>query len=179
MILFVQSVLTQVMAWCPFSQISTKPLSEPVMLINNHFATMSQSQHVSRGWNHEPIWCCNQNILAKLDQYYGCWCSVHGNHRTCRTFPMAWPKCPMRDFTNLNRTCKAHWTNIWWAMKVFQLHCWCPGSWHAQDISSHSMNYTVNTCPCLPWGRISNACPLSLLTLKRLGHFFSKCNFIF
>ena len=32
-------------------------------------------------------------------------CSVHENHRTCRTFPMAKPKCLMRDFSNLNRIC--------------------------------------------------------------------------
>ena len=36
---------------------------------------------------------------------------------------MAWPKCPMRDFTNLNRIYKAHWANVWWAMKVFRLQC--------------------------------------------------------
>ena len=46
--------------------------------------------------------------------------SVHENHRT---FPMARPKCLMRDFTNLNRIYKAHWTNVWWIMKVFQVHC--------------------------------------------------------
>ena len=49
--------------------------------------------------------------------------SVHENHRTCRTFPMARPKCPMRDFTNLNRIHKAHRTNVWWIMKVFRVHC--------------------------------------------------------
>ena len=49
--------------------------------------------------------------------------SVHENHRTCRTFLMARPKCLMRDFTNLNRIYTAHRTNVWWAMKVFQLHC--------------------------------------------------------
>ena len=40
-----------------------------------------------------------------------------------RTFPMAMPICLMRNFTNLNRIYKAHWTNIWWTMKVIQLHC--------------------------------------------------------
>ena len=50
-------------------------------------------------------------------------CSVHKNHRTCRTFPMARPKCLMRDFTNLNRINKAHWRNVWWTMKVFHEHC--------------------------------------------------------
>ena len=53
-------------------------------------------------------------------------CSVHENHRTCRTFPMARPKCLMRDFTNLNEIYnmyKAHQTNVWWTMKVFRLHC--------------------------------------------------------
>ena len=48
--------------------------------------------------------------------------SVHENHWTCRTFPMARPKCPMRDITNLNRIHKAHRTNVWWIMKVFRVH---------------------------------------------------------
>ena len=51
--------------------------------------------------------------------------SVHENHPTHRTFPMARPKCLMRDFTNMNRILKAHRTNVWWIMKVFQLHCYC------------------------------------------------------
>ena len=50
--------------------------------------------------------------------------SVHENHQTHRTFPMARPKCLMRDLTNLKRIYKAHQTNVWWIMKVFQLH-WC------------------------------------------------------
>ena len=44
---------------------------------------------------------------------------------------MAKPKC-LRDFTNLNRIYKAHWTNVWWIMKVFQVHSnywfWMSGS---------------------------------------------------
>ena len=51
-------------------------------------------------------------------------CNVHENHLTHLTFPMARPKCLMRDFTNLNRRCKAHQTNVWWIMNVFQVH-WC------------------------------------------------------
>ena len=54
----------------------------------------------------------------------GDWTSVHENHRTCQTFPMARRKCLIRDFTKLNRTYTAHQTNIWWTMKVFRLHCW-------------------------------------------------------
>ena len=64
--------------------------------------------------------CQNQSILN----------SVHKNHRTCQTFLMSRPKCLMRDFTNLSRTYKAHRTNVWLTMTVFQLHClkwqlWC------------------------------------------------------
>ena len=33
--------------------------------------------------------------LTELCLHRSC---VHGNHRTCRTFPMAWLKCLMRDF---------------------------------------------------------------------------------
>ena len=54
--------------------------------------------------------------------------SVHENHRTHRTFSVARPKCLMRDFTNLNRILKAHRTNVWWIMKVFQVHC-IGGQW--------------------------------------------------
>ena len=50
------------------------------------------------------------------------------NHRTHQTFPMAWRKCPTRDFTNLNKIYKAHRINVWWAMKVFRLHC--PALWN-------------------------------------------------
>ena len=41
--------------------------------------------------------------------------SVHENHQTCQTFPIARPKCLMRDFTILNtgRIYKAHRTNVW------------------------------------------------------------------
>ena len=55
--------------------------------------------------------------------------SVHENHRTCQTFPMARPKCLMRDFTNFNRIYKAHIINVWWTMNVFQLH------WDSRDTS--------------------------------------------
>ena len=55
--------------------------------------------------------------------------SVHENHRTHRTFPMAGPKCLMRDFTNLNRIYKAHRTYVWWIMKVFQVHWWIKWTW--------------------------------------------------
>ena len=49
--------------------------------------------------------------------------SVHEHRRTCQTFPMARPKCLMRDFTILNRIYKAHRINVWWTMKVFRQHC--------------------------------------------------------
>ena len=52
------------------------------------------------------------------------WLSVHENHRTHQTFPMAGPKCLMRDFTNLIRIYKAHRTNVWWIMKVFRELWW-------------------------------------------------------
>ena len=38
--------------------------------------------------------------------------SVHVNHWTCQTYPMARPKCLMRNFTNWNRIYKAHQTNV-------------------------------------------------------------------
>ena len=48
--------------------------------------------------------------------------SVGEKRRTHRTFPMARPKCLMRDFTNLYRIYRAHQTNVWWTMQVFCLH---------------------------------------------------------
>ena len=62
---------------------------------------------------------------------------------------MSRPKCLMRDFTMFYRIYKAHYTNVWWTMKVFQLHmmafvlvmlewrsqvsqhdgCWCPDTY--------------------------------------------------
>ena len=51
-------------------------------------------------------------------------CSRKSLDRTCRTFPLARPKCLMIDFTNLNRIYKDHPTNVWWTMNVFWLR-WC------------------------------------------------------
>ena len=48
--------------------------------------------------------------------------SVHENHRTCQTFPMARPKCLMGNFANLNRIYQAHQTNVWWTIEFFRLH---------------------------------------------------------
>ena len=42
----------------------------------------------------------NQNLTASR---HAIKCSVHKIHQTCLTFPMARPKCLMRDFTNLKR----------------------------------------------------------------------------
>ena len=66
------------------------------------------SCHVETNWS----FLCNSLLTS----------SVHENHLTYQTFPMARPKCLMRDFTNLNRIYKSHWTNVWWIMEVFQLH---------------------------------------------------------
>ena len=66
-------------------------------------------------------WCLL--FWNKTLEFYS-YISVHENHRTCRTFLMARPKCLMRDFTNLNRIYKAHRANVWWTMKVFQIHCY-------------------------------------------------------
>ena len=68
-------------------------------------------------------WQFNIMVAIKNIDFY--LCSVHENHRTHRTFPMARPKCPMRDFTNFNRIYKAHRTNVWCIMKVFRVHCLC------------------------------------------------------
>ena len=61
--------------------------------------------------------------LTLNSPYTGLLHSAHENHRTCRTCPMARPKCLMINLTNLNRIYKAHQPNVRWTMKVFQLHC--------------------------------------------------------
>ena len=76
-----------------------------------------------------------------------CRISVHKKHRTCWTFPMAKPKCLMRDFTNLNRIYKATWTNVWRTMKVFGYTVGYAGCCSSQSISiisaiSMRRNYT-------------------------------------
>ena len=65
--------------------------------------------HDSCYWNYISLW----NLTS---------ISVHENRRTCRTFPMARAKCPMRDLINFNRIYKAHRTIVWWTMTVFRLH---------------------------------------------------------
>ena len=40
--------------------------------------------------------------------------------------------------------------------------CWCPGSLHHQGISSHGIDYVSSMNPCLPWGRISPTCAISI-----------------
>ena len=66
--------------------------------------------------------------------------------RTCRTYPMARPKCLMVNFTNSYRICKGHQTNVWWAMKVFRLHC----------IGRHELTH---------WGRVTHICVSNLPTI--------------
>ena len=63
----------------------------------------------------------NQNYFQLSTYTYS---SVHKNRRTGQTFPMARPKCPRRNFTNLNRIYKARRAIVWWTMEVFQLHCY-------------------------------------------------------
>ena len=84
-----------------------------------YFFTLAASLTVLTAVSFDPITCISsqRNSSGLWSKY-----SVHENHRTCQTFPMARPKCLMRDFTNLNRIYKAHRTNVWWTMKVFRLH---------------------------------------------------------
>ena len=65
-------------------------------------------------------------------QYLELCCSVHENHGTCRTFPMARPKCLI---TNLNRIYEAHQTNVWWIMKVQLQWCWTWCHWTVCELN--------------------------------------------
>ena len=75
-----------------------------------------------------------------------------------RTFPMAWPKCLPRDFTNLNRIdmYNAHRTNVWWAMEVFQLHCMCCSSGKGVCIEYAAARILSATNDCRPIRRTCN-----------------------
>ena len=42
--------------------------------------------------------------------------------------------------------------------------CWCPGSLHRQDISTHDINYVKFVSSYLTWGRISTMCVMSIWT---------------
>ena len=86
-------------------------------------------------------------------------CSVHKNHRTHRTFPMARPKCLMRDFTNSNKIYKAHRANIWWIMKVLGVHC----TWWVFLLQNifYSKDYTQERKYAIPYTKHSNIIKLS------------------
>ena len=139
-----ESALVQLMACRLFG---AKPLPEPMLA----YCQLDSREQISVKFESEfchfhsrkcfwncrlPIWrpfcpggdelilswysgCCSPGaVLTK----YSLYCSVHENHRIHRTFPMAKPKCLIRDFTNLNRIYKAHQTNVWWIMKYFRVH---------------------------------------------------------
>ena len=40
--------------------------------------------------------------------------------------------------------------------------CWCPGSLHHQDISTHDLDYVEKVSSCLTCGRISTTCVMSM-----------------
>ena len=48
-------------------------------------------------------------------------------------------------------------------LELGQYHgCWCPGSLHRQDISSHDIDYVKYVGPGLTWGRILSTCVISM-----------------
>ena len=64
---------------------------------------------------------------------------------------------------------RSQWVKVWESMTVILL-CWCwsqdnwgecPGSFHQQVISSHTIDYARYTCPCYPLGMISITCAIS------------------
>ena len=129
-----KSILVQVMAWCRQAtsqyliqcwsrSVSPYADSTPQWLKNlNDWNRSRNSQQCFRP-PHTQTWFDKKTCIPVFLNNKYVQSSVHENHRTCQTFPMARPKCLMRDFTNLNRIHKAHRTNVWWIMKVFRVHC--------------------------------------------------------
>ena len=72
--------------------------------------------------------------LSQIDNF-----SVHENNRTCRPFPIARPKCLMRDFKNLNRIDKPIGQMSDEPWKIFvntvilwvNIQVWSPPSWNS------------------------------------------------
>ena len=98
-----------------------------LLLFKTALIACSWGQHGAHLGLTGPRWVpCWPHELCYLRVEYlsnQCSYSVQENHTTHRTFLMAGPICLMRDFKNLNRILKAHQTNVWWIMKVFQEHC--------------------------------------------------------
>ena len=58
--------------------------------------------------------------------------------------------------------------------ELIQYHgCWCPGSLRHQAISSHDIDHTGLTSPCLPCGRISMTCAVSVSGSDRKWKYIS------
>ena len=91
--------------------------------------------------------CCFSYVTWKFEL-----CSVGKRRWTHRTFPMAWPKSLMEDFTNLYGIYKAHQTNVWWTMQVFHLHWLCAIFWcHILIIGRNSIkgNFCLLIMQCV------------------------------
>ena len=63
---------------------------------------------------------------------------------------------------------------VGWCWMHSQYHgCWCPGSLHRQDISSHDIDYVEYVGAGVTWGRILSTCVLSMWSND------IKCKYIF
>ena len=119
--------MTMQIVWI-FEKGNTGPLfAKAVRRLTTRSCEFSKPQDMGFDFsNPSEIWqasrqqCCEMPVKFQRDTII---ISVHENHWTHRTFPMARPKHLMKDFTNLNRLYKAHWTNVWWILKVFRVHC--------------------------------------------------------
>ena len=115
---------------------------------NSHFI-----QFISCSYCCSIVMSCIKNAILSVHFTGTCvgWTfyhrSVHENHRTYQTFPMARLKCLMRDLTNLSRPYKAHRTNVWWTVKFFRLHCHSlptpPNCGSCRNMHDYQMNCRV------------------------------------
>ena len=67
---------------------------------------------------------------------------------------------PGRCSCNLNSWCAG--TKLSSFNSVNIKGCWCPGSFHHQDISTHDTDYIEKISPCFRWERISTTCVMSV-----------------
>ena len=70
----------------------------------------------------------------------------------------------------LNKPLSKQWWDWWFETQSCLLWCqcdeynaWCPEFLHHQVISIPDIHYSELTDPCLPWGKISTTCAISVL----------------
>ena len=97
-------------------------------------------------------------------------CSVHKNHWTCRTFPMARPKCLIRDFRNLDRS---PWGKCLMNHESFSAPLYMHFILYAEYLS-HSTIWKIMHCICAVLMHLINpSFPISIQFQNAIDHLLS------